>query len=1123
MVRFSLRSYIGLCLSLLALPVSALAADSFSQRIPLYAASSKLSSGKWVKLRVAEDGVYKVTFSELKSLGFSNPEKVRVFGYGGNLLSETLTADYKDDLPEVNSYLGNSYILFYGVGSTKFSYVASSGSFTVAKSSYSDYGYYFLSDVEGSRRSFATEKAAIDSSAFVNRTHRKPVVYYPAKSNPYNGGTIWYDTPIVHTGTKTVTFPVPNMVKGDYCNASFSLQVMDAGTNDKNATELTSGSSSFSTFSTTGKVTNFEQPASNSLSFDFDFTSSCSTGKFYLQYLLAAPLCNNKLYNGYLHFNNVGISGTSDNCRMVVSNTGSSTLVWNVTNPQDVTVVSALSQGDSTQFLCETDAFTDYVAFNPDATGFLSVDSFYTVGNQDLHAQRGADLVIVSPAAFASEAQELANLHAANDGISSVIVSPAQIYNEFSSGTPDPTAIRAYMKMLYDRAQDDEELVAPRYLLLFGDGCFDNRGVLASSYSSTHNFIPVYLTAVGSNNYPADGYYGMLADNTSNFDIRNASAQVGVGRLPVVSASQAEDVVSKISAYMQNKYYGSWKSKALILADDNESGATSSSQYHEFVINGERLSDTISLANPDVVQKKVYYDAYSRVSESSGFRYIDVENAILDNIADGTMFINYIGHSNSVNWSAEKTFTQNKVASLTNKKLGVWLSASCEFAEYDNYGTSCAESLLLSANGGAIAVVATPRMVYASSNQLFDAAFAKYFFSQSEGETLGDILRKTINQVRSNDIRVKFPLLGDPALRIVFPSTGYKVITDSLSSDTVRAMQKVTVKGHIGTASEVLSTFNGNVDITVYDKQQLRSTKGNANSKWVYQFKDYPTVLYAGNAEVNNGEFSFSFIVPGDIAYNYGNGRIAYYASDEADSIDVIGSTSSFVVGGMCDSIASDSVGPTVRCYINSTAFRSGDVVGSNPVFIAEVNDENGINAAGVGIGHDITVSLNGADNEIVNSSFSYSARSCTDGKVVYQLSDLADGVYTLTFKVWDLLNNSTTQTITFKVENGLSPHVDNMVAVAASSADEAVIKVNYDRPLADVSYKLGIYDLQGHLLWQEAGSDNNSDGQLSLPWNYRDAAGRRVEPGVYVYRVDLKTKDSDYVGNSEKIMVLPQ
>lgn len=1107
--------------------MACLGADSFSARLPLYASSSQLSSGTWVKVRVSKEGMYKITFDELKALGFRNPKDVRVFGYGGQILSENLTADYLDDLPEVCSYVGDNFLLFYGVGTLK--QVDSKGSnpisFTV--NSYADCGYYFLSDVNGTRKT-AADGESFDGEANKSvNTHYAYNIYMPQTTNIYKGGTIWYNDGFQQSGSTKISLPFSNMVPGDHAFATLYTDVV----NSSNPLFQVSGSGfSFSTTPSGNQGTSAvrdeipQSASAKSLDFNLKFSSTSASCTGYIYYLSATALCYNKLSNGFLSFNNL----TTDSeglVEHVVTGADSETQVWNVSRLSDVTKCQTSLKEDTIRFkgLSRANGFAKYVAFNPKGSGFLSVDGFSIVVNQDLHAFKGADLIIISPIAYFPQAQRLAELHRQNDGISVGIFTQEQIFNEFSSGTPDPTAIRAFLKMLYDKAVDDDDRVSPRYLLLFGDGCYDNRGLFSSSNPAPRNLVLCYQRGSCSTSYPADDYYGMLADNENKiFSINNASCQVAVGRLPFVTAEQADAVVTKIENYMKNDQMGAWKNKACILADDNE-GKASSGSYNEFVSYAENLSKGILRACPSIVVKKVYHDSYARVAESSGNRYPEVENLIIENTENGSMLINYIGHSNAINWAAEKTFTQSQIATLNNKRLGVWFSASCEFSEYDNYTTSCGESLVLAPNGGAIAVVATPRLVYAYDNDIFNRAFGAAFFSQTADMTIGDVMRVAKNEVTS-EIRAKYPLMGDPALHILFPAE--RVITDAVSVDTANALAKVVVNGHIEQDGVKDAAFNGRVLISVYDKEQVRNTKGNSldsNGKpMIANFTDYPSVLFSGSAEVVDGEFAFNFIVPNDISYNYGFGRITYYAYDTDNKLEAIGNYDKMVVGGSLDSAVVDSVGPKVSVYLNTPSFRSGDVVGANPVLIVKVFDENGINASNVGIGHDITLSLNGGDPVILNEYFAYSVGSCTNGTVTYKMTDLPNGLYTLTFKVWDLMNNSTTRTVVFEVDNEKGPHIDAVSSYPNPAVDETTILAKYDRPLSNVGYVVSIYDADGRYVNVLAGTDKTDNGIISIPWNLKNASGQRVPGGVYIYRVELKTDDSSFVGNADKIVVLP-
>lgn len=1106
-------------------------ADSFVARLPKYASSSKLSTGTWVKVRVSKEGMYKITFDELRALGFKNPKNVRVYGYGGQILPENLTADYLDDLPEVCTYMSDGFLLFYGVGVLKQIESTGADPFTFSINPYSDCGHYFLSEVSGERLSATVGGDFVaDADKSVN-THYAFNIYMPQTTNIYNGGTAWYDDGVLQSGTTKISLPFSNMVPGNNGCVTCCVDVANRQSKEKESDsfQLTSSELSSNSFilgfpKSFGKV--LQSGKAHSLDFNVWYSSPYASHVGHIYYLSASALCYNKLQGGYLVFNNVR-SGDGKVLEHVVTGANAETQVWNVTNPNRITKCACLVSADSLRFKGVASPFCKYVAFNPSGTGFLKVGAYVPVVNQNLHAFKGADLIILSPAQFFAQAQRLADLHRRNDGISVALFTQEQVFNEFSSGTPDPTAIRSFLKMLYDRAQADAKRVAPRYLLLFGDGCFDNRWVLADSYLIPHNLVLCPQRGSGSSNYPADDYYGMLADNGNFFSLGSASCQVAVGRLPFVTAEQAEGIVTKIEDYMKNNQMGPWKTKAVIIADDdydvnNESNRTLSF-YSRFLNNAEELSQQIFKVCPGFIQKKIYNDSYSLVSGSSRPCYPEVEKLIVENAQNGSMLVNYIGHSNPVNWAGEQIFTQNQVASLTNKKLGVWFSASCSFAEFDHYSTSCGESLVLAPNGGAIVVVASPRDTYIGDNADFNQTFGNFFFSQSPEMTIGDVMIAAKNKLKG-EARIKYALLGDPALHICFPSG--RVVTDSVSTDTARAFSKVVVKGHIEQDGVYDESFNGKVYVNVFDKEQERNTKGNYEDKdgvpMVSKYKDYSSILFSGSTQASNGEFSFSFMVPSNIVYSYGNARIAYYACDTGNGSEAIGNYSGLVVGGSLDAVVNDSAGPHAVAYINTPSFRNGDVVGANPVFMAKLYDEGGINASDVGIGHNLTLSVNGGDPISLNDYFSYSMESCIDGMVAYKLTGLADGVYTLSFKAWDLHNNSTTKKLTFVVENGKGPHIDAVCASPNPAQEGTSIQIRHDRPLATVDYVVSIFGADGRCVNTLTGSDNSETGHFQIPWDLRDAAGQRVRGGVYICRVDLRTKETAFVGCSCKIVVLP-
>lgn len=1079
----------------------------FVARLPLYSENSKLSAGTWVKCRVSEEGIYKVTFDQLRAMGFQHPEKVRVFGYGGNLLSESLNADYIDDLPEVSSYLGESYLLFYGVGTVKWVNKYGIDPFFFTKNPYSDYGYYFLSDVVGDRNEVRQLNPITSDPKDVLNTHLKNALIDPDIVNINEGGNDWYDEALAVGKSKTYSFYCPNMVEGD--NGYFSAYWDSPSRNSS----LTFSADTWS-YSPKAELVSSKKylplPYGDYLKVTAKFSNSSSSSALgYVNYVKVSALCYNKLKSGFLSFCNVNGSADFGTYDVVVGNADPKTKVWNVTDPLNVFAYTTSLKNDTLSFRESADCYNRYVAFNESECRYLTVEPVGVVAKQNLHNFKGADLIILSPSVFTSYAKQIGELHAEYDGLSYLVVTPEAIYNEFSSGTPDPTAIRAFMKMLYDRANADPSLVKPRYLLLFGDGSYDNRGLSGN----VNNFLPTYQHGSGEQNAMTDDYYVALGDglaNTSSSGLKGSNLQVAVGRLPVSNFNQASDVVSKIARYMRNEEWGSWKSKVLMVADDDEARTDVSS----FIQSAENTSEHILTTSQSALVKKVYLDNYKLMLEAGGRRYPEVENTIMNELTDGVLFFCYYGHSNPINLASEKIFTQSQVASLNNKKLGLWFTGSCSFGRFDGNVTSCAESLVLSPNGGAITVFAPTRDATYGDGATNGIELTKALFSGAYGKTFGDVVLASKQESNA----VTFNLLGDPALRINLPQV--KVYTDSLSADTLTALSHVTLYGHVSDGEHLMANFNGRMKVRVFDKLQSCLTKGNTDVP--AEYTDYASTLFSGDVDVVNGRFACQFIIPKDIVYSYGFGRISCYAYDTENNIDAEGGTE-VVIGGSSDNVLPDTLGPVIRLAINHASFCSGDVVGANPVLIAYLNDENGVNASGVGLGHDLSISLNGSDPVSVNDCFNYGHNSSSNGYVSYRLGALADGVYTLRFKAWDLLNNSSTQTISFVVDNSKGEHVSGVRAFPNPAVTETQVVVDYGHPLEKVDYRANIYSLQGVLVNSIVGAENTADGKLLLDWNLTDFNGSRVAPGVYVFRVDVGSDNDSLSGKAEKIVVLPQ
>ncbi|MBQ9100706.1 MAG: type IX secretion system sortase PorU [Paludibacteraceae bacterium] len=1111
-----------------------------------FGVNSVLSTGKWVKIRVADNGLCRLSFSQLRQMGFSSPSNVKVFGYGGAILSEDFSGSYNDDLSEVVSYQDASSIVFYAQGPRRWEMIHTKKGtkFDFTVNHYSNYGYYFLLEGNGETRRLE-EESAIDVGSKVVVPIRHYTAYKAHKVEEINyvqSGRVWYGDRF-YDGSSfgwTEFFDEPDSSKLAKAFVSVAADAPLGSTVNatiKTGNDILSNSiqivlSSGHCFARTGTTEFAWNPRNEKINVSLKFQGKSSTDNATVERIVLNVPCLLKYQGETLYFRSLEAMDSSVVNKYIVENVTPSVEIWNITNPADMTKVPAMYEDGKLTFYRSSKTLEEFVAVDVNDMDCISAELVGDVENQNLHSLSGYELVILSHPDFIPEAKRLAEIHEMHDGINAVVVTPEQVYNEYSSGTPDATAIRLFMRQMYERNGKSDT-----YLLLMGDGSFDNRAILRSASTTINNFI---LTYQGGSSYDesatftSDDYYGMLSPTAfQSGKVCNGNIDIGVGRLPVTTLEEAKVMVDKIETYLKGGKYGKWRNKVCLVADDNEA----SSAYNKFYTYSENLATKVEQRNNSMEVKRIYLDAYTRVTGSNGNRYPDVEKIIKDEIESGVTVMNYIGHSSKIGWTAEHVLTQNQAASMYNDKLGFWITASCQFTQYDALVRSGGEDLVLNPNGGAIAIFSPARVVFDDKNDKVNQAVFENLFTRNEDGTqmrLGDICRMSKNHILNDSNKMSFALLGDPMLRLAYPECN--VVTDSITLldggvyDTLSALSVMKVYGHIEKDSMFLSDFTGKLNISLYDKKMKLYTKANIYSTEAdilanrFGYFDRTNILYSGMTEVENGKFSFIFMVPKDINYNYGLGRLAYYGYDEINGYEANGAYEKFVVGGSSDMNLEDETGPQVSLFLNSTSFVSRDVVNSSPVLYAYVSDESGINASGAGIGHDITLTLQGAKEPIIlNQYFTYSMNSYTSGLVEYQLNDLPDGRYKLSVKVWDMLNNSSVETIEFEVKNGVEVELENLVAYPNPAIDEVFFSVKHDYPKNLLEYKLMVFDLSGRLQYESEIMEQKGDGTFVFSWDLKDNTGMKMHNGTYLCKVLLSADGENFAEETKKIVILSQ
>lgn len=1041
-----------------------------------YASHSVLRSGSWAKIRVKESGVHQISEALVKQAGFSDLSRVKVYGYGGALQPEKLTEDYlisTDDLKEVPTCSVGGKRLFYAQGPVSWSTNA-----VRTRNPYSDYGYYFLTESE-------EEPDIIDSVAFL-------ASFYPA-SEDYNSLYEVDDYAWFHGGRNLYNSKVLGI-------GSANAYTLDAA-----------GSSSSGVVRVAISAYSSTQSSVASISVNDSVVGTVTVSKSSSDY----------------------DKGNSNEKAFSVGNLASTNTV----------IITQSSGGDMR---------LDYIAIRgrdakPAPTlgseSFPEPEYVYRITNQDLHADSAIDMVIIIPASqkFLDQAERLKALHEQHDSLRVRIVPADEIFNEFSSGTPDATAYRRYMKMLYDRAENDIDM--PRYLLLFGDGAWDNR-MLSTEW---RGYDPDdYLLCFESENsfsqvncYVSDDYYCLLDDGEVIYSTSyNGKPDVAVGRLTARNAEQAEILVDKIEAYLANKQVGSWKNTVVLMGDDGNENAHMKA--------ADEVAAVVEELQPAMDVKRIMWDAYSRSSSATGFSYPDVEKLVKKYMNNGALVFNYNGHGKENQLSHEDVVSIADFEDNTCSRLPLWVTASCDITPFDAQGENNGEEAMYNKNGGAIAFYGTTRTVYTSSNKTMNKAFTKHLFSKVDGKrvSIGEAVRLAKVEIVSpknaktdatdyTANKLHYVLLGDPAITLAYPEAG--VVIDSINGVDVSTGQQLTLKagsvvkvsGRVTDNGSLLSDFSGTLTATVYDAQKevvcrLNNTSKDDGASTAFVYNDRQETVFNGSDSVRNGRFAFSFVVPKDISYSEGCGRMIIYAVNKGNDKEVSGETESFILNGSTD-FKRDSVGPSIYCYLNSSSFTNGGNVNATPYFFAEINDEDGINASGGGVGHDLQLSIDGemAKTYVLNDYFSFDFGSYTTGTVGYSLPTLELGTHKLKFRAWDVLNNPSTVELTFNVVEGIAPDLVEIDCTKNPATSSTTFRIVHDRMGSTIDAVVDVFDMSGRKLWSHSETDTPSDNTMTIDWDLTTSDGHRLGTGVYLYRITLSSDGGSGSSKTKKLIVL--
>lgn len=1052
---------------------------AYASAADIYAEHSLLASGKWAKIRVSSSGVYQLTEATVRQAGFSNINKVKIYGYGGNLQNEALYANdlaRTDDLKEVPQCVVGGKHLFYAKGPVSWT---SNSSTVRRRNPYSDYGYYFITQSD-------EEPATVDSATFVSSFYPSPDDYHSLYEVD---GYSWYN------GGRNLFDPTPISVGG-------SQQVVITNT----------------TGSQKGRLTvNVSAGGNNQIRILLNGKDIGTLNVRILDY------CKAGQDSGTYLLDNLKVDGGKD------------------------TITIQNVSGETARLDYVSMAWEKAIPL-PNLSGSHPAATYVkNIANQDLHADGQADLVIIIPASrtLLKQAQRLKEFHESHDGMRVNIVAADQLYNEFSSGTPDANAYRRYLRMLQDRAATEADM--PKYLLLFGDCVWDNRMLTADC----KRFDPDdYLLVYESENsfsettcYAGDSWMGILAEGAGS-DARRELQDVGVGRFPVTTVAEAKIMVDKTINYSKNQNGGAWQNTIMFMGDDGNDNI--------------HMKDVDSVANsvgrdyPNFLIKKVMWDAYTRESSATGNTYPEVSKIIRQQQANGALVMDYGGHGNATSISHESVLGLSDFSESRTSNLPLWVTAACDIMAFDGVTATIGEAAVLNEKGGAVAFYGTARTVFTSANKYINHAFMKRVLSLQDGKpiTLGEAHRLAQNDVMlgtnryptptredpnktspeqdNTENHLQYSLLGDPALSLNLPTA--QVVVDEIDGvavgsgtmPTVKAGSVIKMKGHVAG----VEGFNGVVTATVRDTQEEITCKLNNTSgdgvEVAFKYLDRTKTLYHGSDSIRNSSFELTFAVPKDINYADGQGMINLYALNTDKTIRANGSCDQFIVGGSAEA-KNDSVGPSIYCYLNSPSFVDGGNVNSTPYFVAEIKDKDGINAAGSGIGHDLQLVIDGdmAKTYTLNNNFSYDFGTYTSGSTFYSIPELEEGPHRLQFRAWDIQNNSSTAVLHFNVVKGLRPQLFNIGVTNNPARTSTTFIISHDRMESNMDVVIELFDAAGRQMWRHAESGVSATGNYTVDWDLSVDGGRPLQTGVYLYRVKVSSEGSSYVSKTKKLIVI--
>ena len=1111
-----------------------------SQNHSLAQQNSVLADGTWVKMEFDQHGVYKIDRATLSQMGFDinslDPRNLQIYGRPGGMVPQPNAENPSLLLQELHIYVQgeadgqmgpDDFILFYVDRVDQLRY--NGQTYDMVKNLYSEQVYYFLTlgNSPGQRVASLPQLQTADAPI---TNYDRVISHEEDQVNILGSGREWYGERLDTETPLTLSFDAGNLATNQDIIVSFTgmAQSLQSSSMELALNNLTLGEVNFNAIPDAPYGIKGNE-RSRQIKISSSDLSIGSTLDLTVQYN------KNGVSNAVGFINNFTIlvptplsyTGSAFNFRaqasldrsiaaFSISNSPANLSVWDVTDPIAPRAQETELTGSTSSFGTLSSTLREYVAFTPD--NVAAVENFETLANQNLSGQAIPDLLILTNETLLPQATRLANFREQYDGLTVRVVTVQEVYNEFSAGRQDISAIRNFARYL--KEQDDKF----KYLLFFGKGSYDykdrveNNANVVPTYEARNSLHPLL-------SYSSDDYFGFLDEDEglwAESGLGDHLLDIGIGRIPATTVEQAATAVDKIIAYQTDpQSLGDWRSRLVFIADDGDRN------IHQR--DADSLATLVDTTYAAYNVSKLYLDAFEQETRPNGEFSPDAVNALLDAVDRGALIINFTGHGAETGWMQERILTTDLIDEWDNtSKLPLLVTATCEFGRNDDPSIfSGAEKMIFKPDGGALALVTTARPVFSSTNYNLNRALYSSILDSESGEypRLGDIIQFTKNNSLSGSLNRNFILLGDPSMRLAYPENQIAIRTINTSPvniqepDTIRALQTVRITGVIESNSQTIQSFNGTLDFTLFDKSNRLQTKGTESE--VFEYLERNSTLFSGSVTVTDGLFEVEFVVPKNINYQFGSGKMTFYATNDQGSSDALGASIDFIIGGTDEEVLADNDAPLIRPFLNDTSAVSNYVVKQDVDLLLLLEDESGINISKSGIGQDITATLNDSVTFVLNDFYTTETDNFRKGIVRFPIRNLPIGTNTLNIRAWDTHNNASNAQLEFTVTDENSTTITEINAYPNPFNNIMTFAVSHNSAGQSIELVVEIFNQKGEKVRAIYQTNQEADNVESVTWNGTDNTGHSLPVGIYIYNVLLRSENSEIVHSSRHKLII--